>query len=218
MNAHARVVLSETTLGIRQELCDALRAKATITIVDDPVEARTALATAGRQDPTVVLVEVIGGASGGTDSIARIKARHPHIPVVAIVEDPTVTDLRGVVHAGANGCLPREMIHTELGDAVLAAARGESYLSPTVATMILDDYRDHLSPHSSQCGPSLTEREAQVLQLVSEGHTNESIGRQLGVSVKTVETHRAHLMHKLDVHDRTDLVKYAVRTGVIVMD
>jgi two-component system response regulator NreC len=218
MNTQARVLLSENTVGLRGELWEALGKRSNITVVGDPDEAYKLLNAADRSAPPVVIVDSVGGSSSGADTIARIKLQYPAVAIVAITEEPDVEDIRQLVNAGASCCLPREAITTDLGDAVAAAARGEGFLSPAVATMILGDYHNRLDALPSRSARPLTEREAQVLQLVSEGNTNDAIAHNLGVSVKTVETHRAHLMRKLDVHDRTDLVKYALRTGVIVMD
>jgi len=99
--------------------------------------------------------------------------------------------------------------------AVKAAVRGESYFSPSIAGMMLEDYRIRLTQDDGDEDEQLTEREREVLQLVAEGRTNQEIADKLTLSIKTVQTHRAHIMEKLDVHDRTDLVKYAMRKGMI---
>jgi DNA-binding NarL/FixJ family response regulator len=102
----------------------------------------------------------------------------------------------------------------ELLTAVKAAARSESYFSPEVASRLLDDYRLWLG-RAEPNGAALTDREREVLQLVAEGHSNKEVAERLGISIKTVQTHRAHLMRKLDAHDRVDLVRYAASKGVI---
>ncbi len=99
--------------------------------------------------------------------------------------------------------------------AVKAAARSESYFSPGIASKLVEEYRAWLGRGDVDNVESLTGREREVLQLVAESRSNQEAANQLGVSIKTVQTHRAHLMRKLDAHDRTDLVKYAVRKGVV---
>jgi DNA-binding NarL/FixJ family response regulator len=99
--------------------------------------------------------------------------------------------------------------------AVHAAARGESYFSPDIATMIEEDFRFHQARQGEDEAEHLTQREREVLQLVAEGKTNREIADALDLSIKTVQTHRGHLMEKLDAHDRTDLVKFAIQQGII---
>jgi DNA-binding NarL/FixJ family response regulator len=123
-----------------------------------------------------------------------------------------------IVKAGAVGCVLKRAAGKELVLAVRAAARGESYFSPAIATMLIEDYRVRLRYERGNGAELLTGREREILQLVAEGHTNQQIAELLTLSIKTVQTHRAHIMQKLDVHDRTDLVKYAIRTGSISAD
>jgi len=99
--------------------------------------------------------------------------------------------------------------------AVHAAARGESYFSPVIAGMMLEDYRMRIGPETGDRMDLLTEREREVLQLVAEGHSNQEVAEHLVISVETVKVHRAHLREKLDAHDRGDLVKHAIRAGLI---
>jgi two-component system response regulator NreC len=102
--------------------------------------------------------------------------------------------------------------------AIKAAANGQSYFSPSIASMMLEDYRVRLPGEDLDETEILTEREREVLQLVAEGKTNQEVAAALFVTIKTVQTHRAHIMHKLGFHDRTELVKYAIRTGVVTPD
>jgi DNA-binding NarL/FixJ family response regulator len=101
---------------------------------------------------------------------------------------------------------------TELLRAIQAVTQGQKYVSPAIAAMLLEDYQTRIDQDGEDI---LTEREREVLQLVAEGRTNQEIARRLVLSVKTVEGHRTNLMRKLGAHDRTDLVKYAIRMGMI---
>ena len=123
--------------------------------------------------------------------------------------------LAQIVNAGAIGCVVKCSAGTELVTAVRAAARGESYFSPTMATMMLEGYRSRLAAEGRDECDLLTEREREILQMEAEGKTNQEIADSLVVSIKTVQTHRARMMEKLEAHDRTELVKHAIRLGMI---
>jgi DNA-binding NarL/FixJ family response regulator len=116
------------------------------------------------------------------------------------------------VKVGADACVLKRSVGTELVAAIEAVVQGHRYVSPAVAGVLLEDYERRIEEGGEDL---LTEREREVLQLVAEGKTNQAIAHQLVVSVKTVEGHRTKIMRKLGAHDRTDLVKYAIRTGMI---
>jgi DNA-binding NarL/FixJ family response regulator len=120
------------------------------------------------------------------------------------------------LQAGAKGYLLKDSADTDLIGAVDAVAAGKSYFSPTVATIIRDDFIKHIASKGIvDRFESLSEREREVFQLVAEGHRNKRIADLLSVSPTTVETHRAHILQKLDMHSTAQLVRYAVRRGVI---
>jgi DNA-binding NarL/FixJ family response regulator len=120
------------------------------------------------------------------------------------------------VEAGAHGYLLKDSADSDLVQAVTAVSAGKSFFSPTVAGVMLDDYRRHLTGKGIvDRYASLTEREREIFQLVAEGHSNKAVADLLCLSPATVETHRAHILQKLDVHNTAELVLYAVRRGVI---
>src|SRR5205823_5143825 len=164
--------------------------------------------------PDVVVMDIAMPNLNGAEATRQIKRRFPDVKVLILTMHENPQYLAQIVEAGAIGCVLKRSAGTELVTAVKAAARGESYFSPTMATMLLDSFRMQLASEASD--EMLTEREREVLQLVAEGKTNQEIAEQLVVSIKTVQTHRAHVMEKLDAHDRTELVKHAIRLGMIV--
>jgi len=119
--------------------------------------------------------------------------------------------VREMLRAGAKGYLVKDADDDALLDAVRAVARGEAYLSPSVADAVLTDYRKHVTNPVDL----LTAREREVLQLIAEGKTNKDIANQLSLSVYTVEAHRSRLMEKLNLHSTGDLVRFAIRNGFI---
>jgi DNA-binding NarL/FixJ family response regulator len=120
------------------------------------------------------------------------------------------------LRAGAKGYLLKDSAGAELIDAITAVAAGKSFFSPAVARIMLDDYRRRLDEKGIvDRYEALSEREREIFQLIAEGHSNKEIADLLSVSLTTVETHRAHILQKLDVHNTAELVLYAVRRGVI---
>ena len=118
--------------------------------------------------------------------------------------------------AGASGYLLKDSADTELIRAVVALSTGKSYFSPAVSKVLLDDYVRHLSEKGiTDRYESLSEREREIFQLIAEGHSNKEIASLLFLSPATIDTHRAHILQKLDVHNTAELVLYAVRRGVI---
>jgi DNA-binding NarL/FixJ family response regulator len=220
MTVKAQVCLMENSPVLRHEIVAALSREPTIKVVEEVSDACVTVQTPRSSDePIIAVVDTSYNCRDGINSIQRVKVRHPDMQVVAIADGESTPYLRKLVSAGARGCVSRDSIASDLGLAVTAVARGDSFLSPAIATAILADYRSHLGTNNRRSGHQpLTEREAQVLQLVTEGRSNSDIAEQLGISIKTVETHRTHLMRKLGVHERTALVKYALRTGAIAME
>jgi DNA-binding NarL/FixJ family response regulator len=132
-----------------------------------------------------------------------------------------LTDIRFVreaLRAGASGYVPKKSTASELVTAIRAVARGETYISPSVAGALKDDYLGAISERDPGPLSALTPREREVLQLLAEGKVAKQIGSELGVSVKTVSVHRRHIMAKLEIDSLADLVKFAIRTGLISLD
>lgn len=211
-----KVVLADDHAILRDGLRMVLDAQPGITVVGEAEDGRQALDLVEELHPDVVVMDIAMPNLNGAEATRQIKRRFPDVKVLILTMHENPQYLTQIVEAGAIGCVLKRSAGTELVTAVKAAARGESYFSPTMATMLLDGFRMHLASQSTD--DLLTEREREVLQLVAEGKSNQEIADQLVVSIKTVQTHRAHVMEKLDVHDRTELVKHAMRLGMIVPD
>jgi DNA-binding NarL/FixJ family response regulator len=184
--------------------------------------------------------EVVGTADNGRDAVQLVQELHPDIAVLdvampelngleatrAIRESCPNTQivilsmhegeeyLREALRAGAAGYVLKRAAAKELVGAIHAICRGESYLDPALTRTLISDYVRQVE-RGDETPDSLTERELEVLKLVAEGMTNRQIALQLNISIKTVQTHRANLMDKLNLHDRTELVRYAIRRGLI---
>lgn len=212
-----KVVLVDDHAVLRDGLKMVLDAQPGIAVVGEAEDGREALDLVEQIHPDVVVMDIAMPNMNGAEATRQIKRRFPQVKVVILTMHENRQYLVQIVNAGASACVLKRAAGTDLVDAIHAVVRGESYFSPAMAAMLLEDYRGMLrrdEPEEEQ----LTEREREVLQLVAEGKTNQEIADLLFVSIKTVQTHRAHVMEKLDLHDRTDLVKYAIRKGIIASD
>lgn len=210
-----KVLLVDDHAILREGLHMVLDNQPDISVVGEAEDGRQAITMVEELHPNVVVMDIAMPKLNGLEATTHIKRLHPEVRVVILTMHDDPEYFRQIVKAGATGCVLKRSAGKELVMAVKAAARGESYFSPAVASRMVEDYRAWLGRGDVDKIHSLTGREREVLQLVAEGQSNQEVADQLGVSIKTVQTHRAHLMRKLDAHDRTDLVKYAVKTGVV---
>jgi len=218
MLMETKVLLADDHTILREGLRMVLDAQPQITVVGEASDGREAVEMAETLRPDVVVMDIAMPNLNGLDATRQIKKRWPEIRVVILTMHENQQYLMQIVKAGATGAVLKRSAGTELLTAIKAAARGQSYFSPSIASMMLEDYRLRLRDEGIDDPEVLTEREREVLQLVAEGLTNQEIADALFVSIKTVQTHRSHIMEKLGVHDRTELVKYAIRTGMVTSD
>jgi two-component system response regulator NreC len=212
-----KVLLVDDHAILREGLRMVLDAQPGITVIGEGEDGRQALDLVESLHPDVVVMDIAMPNLNGAEATRQITKRFPQVQVVILTMHENHQYLVQIINAGARGCVLKRSAGTELVTAVKAAARHESFFSPTMAAMLLDDYRMHLASEDND-NDLLTDREREVLQLIAEGKTNGEIAELLVVSIKTVQTHRAHIMEKLDMHDRTELVKYAIRKGMITAE
>lgn len=218
MEAKIRVILADDHAVFREAVRAVLETQPSIEVVGEAEDGHQAIQLVDKVRPDVVIMDISMPNLNGVEATRQIKRFHPDVQVLVLTMHEDEGYVRQLVKVGATGCVIKRSAARELIQGIQAAARGEVFFSPPIAAAILEDYRAYLNQCDVQPGHELTDREREVLQLIAEGQTNEAIARQLFITVRTVQTHRMHLMHKLDVHDRTDLVKYAVRTGMIALE
>jgi len=185
-------------------------------VVGEASTGEEALGLVSSLSPDVVLLDIGLPGIGGVEVARRIHAMHPEVQVLALTAHDRPEYLFEILRAEAAGYVLKEAAPSELFTAVRAAHRGEAYFYPTMARKLLNDYLRRVSAGDEQESyDGLTPREREVLKLIAEGHSNRDIAESLVISVNTVEVHRARLMRKLDLHKRAELVKYAIRSGLI---
>ncbi len=210
-----RVLLSDDHAIVREGLRLVISAEPNIVVVGEAGDGREALALTEQLRPDVVVMDIAMPNLNGLEATTQIRRRFPAVHVVILTMHENELYFNQIIKAGATGCVLKRSMGRELVTAIEAAALGENYFSPAIATKVLQDYRRLLDRPQGKSDDLLTEREREVLQLVAEGHTNRDIAHVLMLSIKTVQAHRSNMMDKLGAHDRTDLVKYAIRVGMI---
>jgi len=188
-----------------------LDAQPDMEIVGEAANGREVLALAEEVRPDVVVMDVAMPELNGIEATRRLAASMPHARVLALSMHKDSVYVREILRAGARGYVLKESGAGDLVKAVRAVAAGEGYLSPAVSNAVLDDYRRHVTNPIDL----LTTREREVLQMLAEGKTNKEIAAVLDLSVYTIEAHRGRIMEKLNLHSINDLVRFAVRNGLI---
>ena len=211
-----KVLLVDDHAVVREGLRMALDAQPGITVIGEAEDGRQALGLIEELRPDVVVMDIAMPNMNGLEATRQSRRRFPDVKVVILTMYEDEQYVAQIVEAGANGCVVKRSAGTELLLAFHAAMRGERYFSPSIARVLVEGYGKQLAP-TDRIG-RLTEREREVLQLVAEGKTNKDIADLLVLSIKTVKVHRAHIMEKLGVHDRMDLVKRAVRMGLVMAE
>ena len=214
-----RVLLVDDHRILREGVRALLAGEPAIEVVGEAEDGESAVAQAGRLKPDVVLMDMVMPHLGGLEATARIKEQHPDIMVLIMSMHDNDEYVQQVIKAGASGYVLKGVAADDLVRAIEAVDGGASFVDPAIAAKLVEDYvhrvRGELPNDPKQL---LTPREQEILKLVAESHSNHEIAAQLYLSKKTVETHRANIMRKLDLHDVTELVKYALRHGIIRLD
>jgi DNA-binding NarL/FixJ family response regulator len=206
-----RILLADDHAVVRQGFKMILGAEPDMEIVGEAANGREAVALAEEVRPDVVVMDVAMPELNGIEATRRLAASVPHARVLALSMHKDSVYVREILRAGARGYVLKESIAGDLVKAVRAVAAGEGYLSPAVSNAVLDDYRRHVT---NPIDP-LTSREREVLQMLAEGKTNKEIAAVLSLSVYTIDAHRGRIMEKLNVHSINELVRFAVRNGLI---
>jgi DNA-binding NarL/FixJ family response regulator len=213
-----RVLLADDHTIVRQGVRLCLEAMGDIEVVAEAEDGQAAVQLACQLRPDVAVVDLTMPRLNGVEAIRQIKRDVPSTEVVVLSVHDSEAYVVQALRAGAAGYVLKRNAATELAAAIRAAHDGQAYLHPSIARRVIDDYLSRI--HGSEDGVSepherLTPREREVLQLAAEGHTTRAIAGLLCLSTKTVEHHRSSVMTKLGLHGQTELVKYAIRAGLV---
>lgn len=211
-----RLLLVDDHVVVRGGLRMLLEGEADLEIVGEAASASEALNQVSHLKPDVILMDIGLPDMSGIEATHEVKRLYPRIAVIALTIHEDEEYFFKMLEAGASGYVPKRAAPEELITAIRVAARGEVYLYPSLAKLLVRDYLGEGQSGQDQATlEDLTPRETEVLMHLAEGETNTEIAEQLGISPKTVARHRENLMNKLNLHSRTELVKYAIRKGII---
>jgi DNA-binding NarL/FixJ family response regulator len=211
-----RILLGDDHTLLRNGLRKILQERADWEVVAEAGDGREAMRLSLEVQPDIAILDIGMPLLNGIEATRQIVKRLPDLRILILSMHANEAYIIQALKAGAKGYLLKDSADTELIRGVAAVSNGKSYFSPAVSKVMLDDYVRHLADKGiTDRYDSLSEREREVFQLVAEGHSNKEIASLLSVSPATIETHRAHILQKLDVHNTAELVLYAVRRGVI---
>ena len=210
-----RVLLADDHAMLREGIRLSLEAMGDMVVVAEADDGASAVQQTTATCPDVVVLDVTMPRLNGLEALRQIKRAHPDLPVLILSMHDNETYVVQALQAGASGYVLKRSAARELASAIRSVHAGDAYLHPGIAKRVITDYVQRLDP-AEAAGPlsALTAREREVLQLAADGRTVRQIAARLHLSPKTVEHHRAAAMNKLDLHNQTDLVKYAIRIGL----
>jgi len=214
--ARMRILLADDHTLMRHGLRKIIEEQPDWEVVAETGDGREAVRLALELKPDVAILDIAMPLLNGIEATRQIARRAPPVRILILSMYSDESYIVQALRAGAHGYLLKDSADVDLIRAVTAVRQGKSFFSPVVAKVMLDDYVRRLADKGiTDRFDSLSEREREIFQLIAEGRSNKEIADLINLSVSTVETHRAHIMEKLDVHNTAEIVLYAVRKGVI---
>jgi len=211
-----RILIADDHGVVRKGLRLQLEQREEFEVVGEASDGREAARMADELAPDVVIMDIAMPNLNGIDAAAQMVKRSAQIRVIILSMHSDESYLTRALSAGVKGYLLKESADIDLCRAVQAVAQGKVFFSPTIANTLLEDYMRQLQQRGLQDSYDLlTDREKEVLQLLAEGKSNKEVATTLDLSTYTVETHRTHIMQKLNLHSSADIVLYAVRKRII---
>jgi len=209
-----RVLIVDDHTIVRDGISALLALAGDMEVVGEAENGSEALKMVKELEPNVVLMDISMPVMGGLEATRRIYKEFPRTKVLVLTQYDDKEYVFPVIEAGASGFISKVAASSELVSGIRAVFHGDSYLSPSVAKLVVEDYQRGGERVRNDPYELLTGREREVLKLAAEGHTTQEIADILVVSRKTVEGHKTNLMAKLGIHNRTELIKYALRKGI----
>lgn len=210
-----RILLADDHTVVLQGLRKILEERPDWEVVAEAGDGREAVRQAEEHEPDVAILDITMPLLNGVEATRQIVKRCPSTRVLVLTMHSDEAYVNQVLKAGATGYLLKESADVDLIQAVSAVSQGKSFFSPAIARVMLDDYVRRADEGITDRYESLSGREREIFQLIAEGKANKEIAAILSISPSTVETHRARIMEKLDLHSAAEIVLYAVRRGVV---
>ncbi len=213
-----KIILADDHKIVRDGLRSLLEKHSGMEVVAEASDGREAMKLIRELKPDVVVMDITMPDLNGIEATRQITSGYPKVKVVALSVHSDKRFVLGMLQAGAAGYLLKDCAFEELADAIRAVVESHTYLSPEISDIVIKDYVRQSSSPERVVSSSLTAREREVLQLMAEGSATKTIASTLNVSVKTVETHRQHIMNKLNTRSVAELTKYAIREGLTSLE
>ncbi len=209
------VVLADDHMIIRDGLRALLERQPDMEVVAEADNGRTALKHVKELSPDIVIMDIGMRELNGIDATRQIVKKSPGVKILALSMYSDKRFIKGMLKAGASGYMLKDSAFKELIDAIRVIIDDKTYISPSIASIVMDDYLDNSPEKDGSMRALLTSRELEVLQLLAEGKSTKQIALSLDLSIKTIESHRNKVMQKINVSNIADLTKYAIREGII---
>ncbi len=214
-----KVFLAEDHTIVRKGIRSLLDGQPDIEVVGEAANGREAVEQVQKLQPDIVLMDITMPELNGLEATVRIKKEQPHIKVLVLTMYTNEEYIHQLLQAGASGYLDKHTAPNELLLAIQAVHRGDPFLSPSISKTIIEEYlRQSEETELDDNYHKLSSREREVLQLLAEGYSYKDVAEKLQISVKTVGVHRVNIMEKLNISNSAELVKYAIRKGIISLD
>jgi len=205
-----KILLADDHTIVRQGLKLILSSQPDFQVVGEAANGREVVELAEKLHPDIVLLDVAMPELNGIEATRRMMEANGRLRILVLSMHKESVYVREILKAGARGYLLKDVIDTELLNAVRSVARGDGYISPAVSGALLSDYRQNPTDPADL----LTNREREVLLLIAEGKTNKEVATKLNLSVYTVDSHRGKIMEKLNLHSTGELVRFAIKNGL----
>jgi DNA-binding NarL/FixJ family response regulator len=213
-----RVLVVDDHTIVRDGICALLALAGDIEVVGEATNGSEAIKIVKDLHPDVVLMDIAMPIMGGLEATRRIRRECPKTKVLVLTQYDDKEYVFPVIESGASGLISKAGASSELALGIRAVHHGDSFLSPPVAKLLVEDYRTTAGERAAKDPYNqLTERERDILKLLAEGYSTPEIADMLVITPKTIEGHKTRLMSKLGIHNRIDLVKYALRKGIITI-
>lgn len=210
-----KLILADDHVVVRQALCQMLEARGKYEVVGQASTGLELLDVLTTSKPDVIIVDVCMPELGGVEALKQLaKSQSDNIPALVLSADSQPKNVKAAIQAGARGYLPKDVEVQEIEFAIETVLKGNTYLSPSITKSFINESNTPAVPNPLEV---LSERELEVLRLLADGKANRQTGKLLGISTRTVDTHRSNILKKLGVKTNAELVKLAIAKGIVTV-